>query len=254
MIGIFDSGVGGLSVLKELKKKAPHLDVVYFGDTKNAPYGIKSQEELKKLTLSGVKILLENNATNIISACNSISTFMVLEEVGLLSDKPFGIVEMINPTVEKYSQYGDGILIFATPATIESNTYQKTFDREGVKIKTQDIPELAGAIEFGRTPEEIERIVNDAVSKSLKNDFETALLCCTHYPFVADKFEKSFRDKNKKIKIFNPAEAVIDSVLQKFDTEKGTSVLRFLISQDSPTFRKITAEHFKEYEYTIEII
>lgn len=254
MIGIFDSGVGGLSVLKELKKKAPHIDVIYFGDIKNAPYGSKSQEELKKLTFLGVKKLLENGATNIISACNSISTFMILEDIKILSENPFGIVEMINPTVEEFSKTDDKILLFATPATIESNTYQDNFLKNGIKIKTQSIPELAGAIEFGSDDIEIEKIVNEAVLKSFENENGTVLLCCTHYPFVADKFEKSFRDKNKKIKIFNPAEAVIDSALQKFDTEKGTGVLRFLISQDSPTFRKITAEHFREYEYTIEII
>ena len=127
MIGIFDSGIGGLTVLKALKEKSPQTDVVYFGDIKNAPYGIKTQDDLKILTALGVKKLLENGATNILSACNSVSAFMVLEEIGLLSDVPFGIVEMINPTVSEFKNHSGEILIFATPATIESGAYQENF-------------------------------------------------------------------------------------------------------------------------------
>jgi len=254
MIGIFDSGVGGLSVLKELKKKAPHIDVIYFGDIKNAPYGSKSQEELKKLTFLGVKKLLENGATNIISACNSISTFMILEDIKILSENPFGIVEMINPTVEEFSKTDDKILLFATPATIESNTYQDNFLKNGIKIKTQSIPELAGAIEFGSDDIEIEKIVNEAVLKSFENENGTVLLCCTHYPFVKNKFEKIFSQKNKIVKIIDPAETVVNTAIKKFDEREGQGALRFLISKDSPIFKKMVSEHFGEYEYTIEVI
>ena len=107
--------------------------MVYFGDVKNAPYGIKSQDELRSLTLSSVKTLLENGATNILSVCNSVSAFMLLEEIGLLSDMPFGIIEMINPTVDEFSRHKN-IAIFATPATIESGVYQNNFKQSGVEI------------------------------------------------------------------------------------------------------------------------
>ncbi|MBU4480140.1 aspartate/glutamate racemase family protein [Patescibacteria group bacterium] len=277
MLGIFDSGIGGLSVLKVLKEKMPQIDVVYFGDIKNAPYGIKTQEELKKLTAKGVEILLKNGAVNILSACNSISTFMILDDLKELSEKSFGIVEMINPTVEQFAKkwvsgaHQNKIMIFATPATIESKTYQNNFKKEGIEIETFAIPDLAGAIEFGSEEKEIEEIVDRAVSKSLEKDFETALLCCTHYPFVKDKFEKAFAKNNKKISIFNPAEAVVNSAIKKFNLNVPSSLrasersgeawqsrkngkIKFLISQDSPTFRQKVKELFNEFEYSIEVI
>lgn len=254
MLGIFDSGVGGLSVLKVLKEEAPHIDVVYFGDIKNAPYGIKTQKELKKLTAQGVKVLLDNGATNILSACNSISTFMILDDLKELSEKTFEITEMINPTVQEFKKYKD-IAIFATPATIESKTYQNNFKKEGVEIETFAIPELAGAIEFGFEEKEIKKIVKEAVSKSLEKNFETALLCCTHYPFVKDKFETAFSKNNKNISVFDPAYAVAKKVFQKFNLpEQGSGKIRFLISQDSPTFRKMVKENFDNFEYSIEIL
>ena len=259
-LGIFDSGIGGLSVLKVLMKKAPHIDVVYFGDIKNAPYGEKKQKELKDLTKNGVKILLENNAENILSACNSISTFMIIDNLKELSEKSFGIVEMIKPTVEKFKNHKN-ILVFATPATIESQTYQNNFKKKGIKINTFVIPELAGAIEFGESENKIKNIVERVVSTATRSvAVETALLCCTHYPFAKDFFEESFEKLNKKVKIYDPAEAVAEETIKKFNLQgpercffqKGK--IKFLISQDSPTFRKKVSEIFKNFEYVIEII
>lgn len=280
MLGIFDSGVGGLSVLKVLLEKTPCINVVYFGDIKNAPYGIKTQAELKKLTANGVKILLENGATNVLSACNSISTFMIIDDLKNLSEKSFGIVEMINPTVEEFSskKYGflkssqkpkptarhSKIAVFATPATIEAAAYQKGFKKNGVGVETFTIPELAGAIELGKSDIEIEEIIERAVSKSLSRDFERALLCCTHYPFHKEKFEKTFSKYGKKVSVHDPSEPVADSVIKKFKLQEpgslpgarllGKGKIKFLISQDSPTFRKMVEENFSEYNYLIDIL
>ncbi|MFC1623583.1 glutamate racemase [Patescibacteria group bacterium] len=266
MIGIFDSGVGGLSVLKVLMEKAPYIDAVYFGDIKNAPYGIKTQDELKKLTIEGVKILLENGAKNILSACNSISAFMILDDLKELSDKPFRIMEMINPTVEEFKKY-DNLAIFATPATIEAGVYQKGFEKHGLKIKTFAIPELAGAIDFGKSEEEVEKIVEQAVSMATGVAIETALLCCTHYPFVKDKFENAFENSprqglGEKVQIFDPAEVVAKETIKKFNLQAQVSdtcgfkkgKIRFLISKDSSVFRKMVEENFWGFEYTVEVL
>jgi len=266
-LGIFDSGIGGLSVLKVLVEKAPHIDVIYFGDVKNAPYGEKNQEELKDLTKNGVKILLENGAKNILSACNSISTFMIKDDLKELSKENFEIVEMIKPTVEKFSKswvqctQQNKIIIFATPATIESQTYQNNFEKKGIKINTFAIPELAGAIEFGESENKIKNIVERVVSTATRSvAVETALLCCTHYPFAKDFFEEAFEKLNKKVKIYDPAEAVVEETIKKFNLQgpercffqKGK--IKFLISQDSPIFRKKVVELFSNFDYSIEII
>src|SRR3989344_8714156 len=99
MIGIFDSGIGGLSVLTKIREKAPNADIVYFGDTANAPYGTRPLPELRALTSSAVERLLSLGARDIVSACNSVSAFMTLSESGLLAQVPLSIIEMTRPTV-----------------------------------------------------------------------------------------------------------------------------------------------------------
>src|SRR5687767_11474091 len=100
MIGVFDSGSGGLSVLLEIRKRLPSVDVVYLGDIKNAPYGSKTREELGALTVMAVSRLLNEGADFIVSACNSVSASIVLPMLEILGVKPFEIVEMVGPTVK----------------------------------------------------------------------------------------------------------------------------------------------------------
>src|SRR5262249_29124782 len=99
MIGIFDSGVGGLTVLHAIRQNLPSADVLYFGDTKNAPYGEKSREKLSDLTTANIKFLLEHGATNIVSACNSVSASLAISLFDAFDLKPQQLIEMVGPTV-----------------------------------------------------------------------------------------------------------------------------------------------------------
>ncbi|MCE9541626.1 hypothetical protein K8R03_03675 [Candidatus Kaiserbacteria bacterium] len=127
MIGVFDSGVGGLTVLKAMRDVYPSIDVVYFGDTKNAPYGKKSGAELSALTVAGIRFLLDHGATTLVSACNSVSASLAVSLYDVLSIKSTQLIEMVGPTVSAFKGSSERVALCATTATIESGMYQNAF-------------------------------------------------------------------------------------------------------------------------------
>lgn len=254
MIGIFDSGSGGLSVLSEIRKLLPEADVVYLGDIKNAPYGSKSREELGALTAAAVSRLLSEGATKIVSACNSVSASIVLPMLSILSVKPFDIIEMVGPTVKALRNEKMEILLTATPATIESGIYQQGFRSVGKDISTLAMPELAGAIEFGESEEEIEKIIRQNMTDRSDGSDKTnrlLVLGCTHYPLVKNIFEKVLEGRN--IGIYDPSVAVAHEVSERMN-EKGKGRTRFLITKDSSYFRNGVNEMFDQENIIIEVI
>ncbi len=251
MIGIFDSGSGGLSVLSEIRKLIPNVDVVYLGDIKNAPYGSKSREELGALTSAAVSRLLSEGATKIVSACNSVSASIVLPMLSILSLKPFDMVEMVGPTVKALKDEKRKILLVATPATIESGIYQQGFRSVGMEIATLAIPDLAGAIEFGAADEEIEKIIRRSLSNWTDWSNSLLVLGCTHYPLVKDIFERVLAEK--RVEIYDPAVAVAHEVRIMMD-ETGDGKLRFLITKDSPFFRERVERLFGKENTIVEVL
>lgn len=240
MIGIFDSGSGGLTVLKEIRKVRPMADIIYLGDIRNAPYGTKTREELGALTVTLVEKLLTEGATRIVSACNSVSSSIVLPMFSILNISPVDMVEMVGPTVKAMRNEERPILLVATKATIESGIYQNNFRSVGKKISTMAMPELAGAIEFGVSDDEIETIIEKYLGKVDVGGI--LLLGCTHYPLVQDIFEKVIRKTGKKMEIYDPAVAVAKSV-EGWD-EKGEGKMKFIITKDSSWFRKRVKDMF----------
>lgn len=150
MIGIFDSGSGGLSVLRALRARAPQLDVVYFGDLANMPYGSKSQAELQRLTIDALQLLRANGATQLVSACNSVSAAVIRPMMDLFGvSEGSGVIEMVGPTVRMVSAMGTvRAAVIATPATVESGMYQQEFVRAGCNTVMIACPNLAASIEY----------------------------------------------------------------------------------------------------------
>lgn len=243
MIGIFDSGSGGLTVLKEIRKRLPKVDIVYFGDIKNAPYGTKTQEELIKLTAAAIELLKARGATHIVSACNSVSAALAV------SNAPKDMIEMIEPTVASLKDSSAKILLVATPATINAEIYQSAFQAIGKDIQTLAIPELAGAIEFGASDVEIEKIVSDVLAQVDQDGFDTLILGCTHYPFARSAFEKVLLG----VAVIDPAVAVAERVATQF-AEEGSGATHFLISKDSEPFRRRVGELMLDEGVVIEVI
>ncbi len=245
MIGIFDSGLGGLTVLQELRKQAPQADVVYFGDTRNAPYGNRTMAELGALTAIGIQKLITEGADDIVTACNTVSVQIVEPMFDILQVSKTSIVEMVGPTAEyTKSLGGDGILIVAAKATVGSGLYQESLIEQGVdeeKIHTVSLPELAGAIESGAGSETIAKIIKNGLSEVVFEGFDVCVLACTHYPLVQKYFFNTFNELDKVVTIINPAVPVVREMVARFDTS-GSGHTRFILSSDSGVFRNKVIE------------
>ncbi|HVV39364.1 MAG TPA: aspartate/glutamate racemase family protein [Candidatus Paceibacterota bacterium] len=252
MIGIFDSGSGGLTVLRAIRNVLPSCDVLYFGDIKHAPYGSKSREELSNLTIDAIKLLYDRGARNIVSACNSVSASLAVSLLDASDIAPTHLIEMVGPTVAYFKGSGARILLCATPATIESTIYQSAFRMIGKNITTVAISELAGAIEFAKSREEIQKILTEAFANISLADFDVLILGCTHYPLVLDLFTQVLP---KTIAVFDPALAVAERVERQFwPQEAGDAITQFVISKDSEPFRTFAAKLFPGQKYTVEVI
>ncbi len=245
MIGFFDSGSGGLSVLSHFRKLAPRADIVYFGDIKNAPYGEKTPEELAALTRAGVAVLKEAGATSIVSACNSVSTSILS---GAAGDMPF--VEMSIPTAEYMKQFsGKHFLLLATPATIASGMYQRALEHT-MSLDTLGVPGLAGAIEFG---EPIEAILRSALEAKKGEHYDGVILGCTHYPLARKIIEPIIAELLGNPSIIDPGEPVAAEAARVF-AARGTGSMRFIISKDSVTFRLRVAAMLPAHSYELYTI
>lgn len=238
MIGIFDSGSGGLSVLKALRDRAPRADVLYFGDLKNAPYGGKTREELGALTVLGIEKLIHEGATEIVSACNSVSVSIVLPMFDILELPRTSIIEMVGPTVASFKGSGARVLVLATRATVESGVYRESFRMVGVEAQCVAVPDLVPLIEAGAGKEAVRAEIDAAVRPHASSEFTHVVLGCTHFPLVRGVFEEVMRACDLHASVFDPADAVADVVCAQFDTA-GSGVTRIIISKESAVFRRL---------------
>lgn len=253
MIGIFDSGSGGLSVLKALRERAPEADIVYFGDLANAPYGNKSREELGALTVLGIQKLIDEGAGEIVSACNSVSVSIVLPMFEILDIPRVSIIEMVGPTVASFKGSEGDVLVAATKATVESGVYQDGFRLLGLRAEGVALPELVAHIEQGAPDDEMYPFIRDALLPYAEHGFATLILGCTHYPLVRHLFKDALLELGMEAKLFDPAEPVADAAAARFVT-RGQGNLRFLLSDDRPAFREHLARHLGGVLHTVEVV
>lgn len=251
MIGILDSGSGGLTVMRALREELPSSDIVYFGDIKHAPYGPKSHRELSQLTVAAIKRLRAQQVHRIVSACNSVSATLAMSLLDASAMKPETMIEMVGPTVSYFKGVGARVAVCATQATVSSGMYETAFamiDRQPIMIA---IPELAGAIEFGATPEHMRDMIRAAVGPHL-GTFDVLILACTHYPLVANLFLDVV---GSDVTVFDPAVAVAERAKHLFwPHEVGNGTTRFLLTQASEHFEAYVAELFPELTYSIEVV
>lgn len=204
-IGMFDSGVGGVTVLKEVIKNNINEDIIYLGDTKRFPYGSKSKESIIELTKSGIDFLISKNVKAVIIACGT-ATSQALEEMRKIYNIP--IIGIIEPTVNyiKEKENLRNIGIIATSGTIRSMGWQTSILKQipEAKIKNKACPLLAPMAEEGWTNNEIAKLTIKEYLKEIK-DVDCLVLGCTHYPLFKDLIVKEL---DKKVEIINTGEMV----------------------------------------------
>lgn len=191
-IGFFDSGVGGLSVMKEAIKIMPNENYIYFGDSKNAPYGVKTVEEVRDLTFKAVDLLLNKGVKGIAIACNTATSAAVADLRKIYPDLPLvGIEPALKPAVELNK---DGnILIMATSMTLKEEKFNKLMNRykDRASIIPVPCPGLVEFIESGKLEgEDLEEYLLEKINTYNNGKIASIVLGCTHYPFIRNTLIK----------------------------------------------------------------
>ena len=194
-IGVFDSGVGGASVLKELIRILPCEDFLYLGDSKNAPYGTKNHEEILRHSLNCASYLVDKGIKALVVACNT-ATSVCIEDLRAKygSVMPIvGIEPALKPAVEFHT--GATVLVMATPLTLKENKFLKLCEnyREKANIIPLPCPGLMELIESGHISDEVtEAFLRELFSQNNIPAPDSVVLGCTHYPFAADAIRRIF--------------------------------------------------------------
>ncbi|WP_039658314.1 glutamate racemase [Clostridium tyrobutyricum] len=222
-IGFFDSGVGGISVLKQAVAILPNEDYVYFGDSIKAPYGVKNHDEIKKLTFDAVKFLLNKDIKALVVACNT-ATSVAIED---LRKKYTGIMPIVGiepalkPAVEFKSQ--GKIIIMATPVTLLEDKFNNLMKKYSNKHKIQKMPcpGLVELIEEGITcGERVEEYLKEKFLPFKDDEIAAVVLGCTHYPFIKNTLSKVLNEMDKKVPIIDGSIGTVNQLkrqLLKYD-------------------------------------
>ena len=185
-IAVFDSGVGGISILRELKKLMPHEDFIYYGDCANAPYGTKSVDEIERLTLSASKHLYEKDIKCLVIACNTATAVCISKLREIYTDIPIiGVEPALKPAVN--AKPGGNIIVMATPVTLHQEKFISLLSKYGEhsKIVMLPCPGIVELIESGETEgKNIEKRVRELFAPFDVMKLDAVVLGCTHYPFI----------------------------------------------------------------------
>lgn len=223
-VGVFDSGLGGLTVHQAIKERLPELPLVYLGDNANAPYGVRTHDDIFRLTCQGVERLWEEGCDLVILACNTASAAALrrMQETWLPEGKR--VLGVFVPLIEAMTEreWGDNtaprevavqhVALFATPATVASRAFQRelAFRAVGVDVEAQPCGGVVDAIEDG---DEMlaEALVHSHV-EALKRRMpkpQAAILGCTHYPLMLKAFQESL---GEEVRVYSQAGLVADSL------------------------------------------
>lgn len=248
-IGVFDSGLGGLSCVKILSQKLPQESIIYFGDTARTPYGDKDVDTIRYFTGQIADFLISKNVKMLLIACNTVSALCV----DMLRERypQISVISIIEPAVS-YLAYQDeidkNIGIIATKATVKSGVYEKLLKERGVPntVYSMACPLFVPLIENGFR----DGVVVDAVAQHYLDDFieekdiGTLVLGCTHYPFMKKSLEKLYPDVN----LVNPSAIVVKEAERLLhENEMGADpqregTLTFYASDLSETFMEMIQE------------
>lgn len=205
-IGVFDSGVGGLSVLRAMRALMPNEDVIFFGDQGHVPYGPRPLEEVRAFSVAITRWLLGEGAKLIVVACNTASAAALKYLRETFPDVKFvGMEPAVKPAAETTRTGRVGVL--ATPATFQGALYASVVERfaNGVTLLQDTCPGLVQEIEKGNLDgEATRRILDAALGPMLERNIDTVVLGCTHYPFVIPLIERICGDS---VRVIDPAPA-----------------------------------------------
>lgn len=252
-IGIFDSGIGGLTVANAIRKVLPHENLIYFGDTAHMPYGDKSAEAIKYYSLKIGKFLQAQGCKAIVVACNTASSLGYADLQEFLGDE-LPILNVIDPVVDfcKRQKHYQKIGVIATKATVKSEVYAKKLKLAipDIQVKSLATPLLAPMIEEGFFENNISKTIINAYLSSVKlRKIDSLILACTHYPLIQKEISEYY---HHKVEILNTAEIVADDVKRKLgalrllNTETDKPRYQFFVSDKTSSFESSTQLFFED--------
>jgi glutamate racemase len=266
-VGVFDSGLGGLTVLDALTKRMPDAPFVYFGDNAHAPYGVRTADDIFNLTCAATERLWAEGCDLVILACNTASAAALkrMQETWVPSDKR--VLGVFVPLIEALTerQWGDNspprevavkhVALFATPATVASRAFQRelAFRAIGVDVEAQPCGGVVDAIEQGDEilAEALVRSHVEALKRRMPNP-EAAILGCTHYPLM----EKIFQDAlGQGVKVYSQADLVAESLadyLTRRPQFAGLGTQSKFLTTGDPAYVSNKATQFLRRKITFE--
>lgn len=192
-IGFFDSGVGGISVLKKAMSILPQEDFIYFGDSIHAPYGDKDLDTIKKLSFEATEKLLEHSIKALVVACNTATSAAIEDLRTAYPDLPIIGIEPALKVAVDHTKEGN-ILVLATKRTLEEKKFKNLLDRykESRSVETLPLPGLVEIIEQGDAYQEKSYHYLQEALKGVKEEMSVVVLGCTHYPFIKPSLRKIY--------------------------------------------------------------
>ncbi|WP_405111375.1 aspartate/glutamate racemase family protein [Phaeobacter sp. BS52] len=228
-VGIFDSGLGGLTVLNAVQERLPDVDFLYYADSAHAPYGVRDAEDIYQLTKAAVEDMWSKGCNLVVLACNTASAAALrrMQEAGVPEGKR--VLGVFVPLIEALTerQWGDNspprevetkhVALFATPATVASRAFQRelAFRAIGVDVEAQACGGVVDAIEDGDMilAEALVRSHVDALKRKMPEP-QAAILGCTHYPLMEEIFQAAL---GADVQVFSQGRLVADSLADYLD-------------------------------------
>jgi glutamate racemase len=236
VIGVFDSGVGGLTVLQELLHQTPGADYIYFGDTARLPYGSKSVATVAKYAIGAVKYLEQQGAERIVIACNTACSLAYDQIKAAASVPVLGVVEPGADAAARATKTKH-VLVIATEGTVSSHAYQKALSSRDVEAQEKACPLFVPLVEEGWTDhavtEQVAHIYLDEALRAWSPD--VIVLGCTHYPLLKPLLRRILPDG---IALVDSAEATARAIAAEVGATSGEPTVRFFATDSVEKFRR----------------
>jgi glutamate racemase len=232
-IGVFDSGLGGLTAVRELRRALPQESLVYFGDTGRVPYGTRSAETIFKYAKQDIRFLLSFNVKCIVVACGTVSSAALprLGDIGL------PVIGVIEPAVEaaKAATKNGRIGVVGTPATIRSGAYERGLS--DYEVASNACPLLVPLVEDGRNTHRItEMLVDEYLTPLLEKGIDTLIMGCTHYPLIAPLIAARCGDG---VTLIDPGAETVRRLQSLISPCDGQGRERYYVSDSTEQFARL---------------
>lgn len=257
VIGMMDSGVGGLTVAKAIMRQLPHEPLIYFGDTARCPYGPRPPEEIRRFAWEVIHFLQEFPLKMLVIACNTVTATMLTEVRQALSIPVIGVISPGVRAALRQTKSGR-IGVIGTQGTIRSRAYEQQLleQNAGLHVVSLACPSFVPLVEAGRyRSPEAEAIVRESLRPLLAEQLDTLILGCTHYPLLAPVIQRMMGDGVTLISSAVETAKEVDRYLRahrlSHPSTAGPPTRRFFVSGDPEQFRRIACDWFgREFPVT----